>query len=270
MSATSEHAVPGTYWDGVFEHWVDTPAHRLWRAHSDALNRQLLRRWLPEGIERLLKTDLFDEAVAEGLYPELADKAERVVGIDVSAAVVRAASDRYPGLEAQVGDVLEPPFADESFDVVVSNSTLDHFDSRSRLQRAVGQLTRLLRPGGWLLITLDNRMNPVVALRTSRLRGLLHRLGVVPYTLGTTCGPRGLVELLGNAGLEVTRTDAIMHCPPRIAAELAVRRAQERGGPPTVGRHLDRVLRYESLGRWPTRNLTAHFIAAMAVKPCAA
>jgi hypothetical protein len=41
---------------------------RLWRAHSDAVNKALVARWRPVGqMDTLLKTDLFDEAVSDGL-----------------------------------------------------------------------------------------------------------------------------------------------------------------------------------------------------------
>lgn len=256
----------GAYWDHIVESWEPTLAHRLWRAHSDAVNSQLLRRWLPAGRGTLLKTDLFDEAVGRGLYPELAARFEAVVGIDVSPAAVRAASDRHPGLDARVGSVLALPFADGSFDVVVSNSTLDHFDSLTTLRAALEELARSIRPGGTLIVTLDNRKNPIVALRTSVLFEPLHRLGVVPYYVGATCGPRGLAKLLRETGFEVTAMAAIMHCPPQLAAGRARRGMVEPADEQVERLHLRRVMRFEAMGRWPTRYLTAHFVGASAIR----
>jgi hypothetical protein len=46
------------------------------------------------------------------------------------------------------------------------------------------------------MITLDNRTNPVVALRTSLLYGVLRRLRVVPYFVGATYGARRLEKVL--------------------------------------------------------------------------
>jgi SAM-dependent methyltransferase len=226
----------------------------------------LLCRWLPSHCGRLIKTDLFDEAVGHGLYPELADRADEVVGVDVSGAAVHAAAERYPGFDARVGDVLALPFADASFDVVVSNSTLDHFESRASLCAAVRELARLLRTGGNLIITLDNRANPIVAVRTSRLLGPLHRLGVVPYYVGATCGPRSLSSLLRDSGFNVAEMASIMHCPPQLAAHLAVRLGAAAGDRQSERRYLQRVLRFEAMARWPTRYLTGHFVAARAVR----
>ena len=269
MTAAREQgtAPEGAYWNGVVEEWEPTPLHRLWRAHSDAVNIDLLSRWLPAAPGTLLKTDLFDEAVGDGLYPALAARYDQIVGVDVSVAVIRAATERYPELDARVGNVLALPFADRSLDAVVSNSTLDHFDSHAKLRAAVAELARTIRPNGRLIITLDNRANPVVALRTSMLFGALHRIGLIPYYVGATYGPRGLARLLDSSGFEVVDTAAIMHCPPQLAAWLATRRhVVARWEQPAQSRYLRRVLRFEAMGRWPTRDLTSHFVGALAVR----
>lgn len=255
-------------WSEVLEGWKSTPAKELWRAHSDAINIALLRRWLPGGrLGRVLKTDLFDEAVGSGLAGELASRAEQVVGIDLAPPVVEAALAARPGLEGHVADVRRLPFEPATFDLVVSNSTLDHFHSLEEIAAALDELARVIRPGGRMVITLDNRGNPIVALRTSRpFAPLFRRLGLVPYELGVTCGHRRLVRLLAAAGFEVRATEAIMHCPPQVAAAVSARLAHGGAAGPAKEAHLRRVLRYEALGRWPTRYLTAHFVAASAVR----
>ena len=254
----------GAYWDSVVGSWDPRLTHRLWRAHSDAVNGRLLRRWLPSGNGAVLKTDLFDEAVGEGLFPQLARQFGEVVGVDVSHLVVSAASRRYPDLDARVASVLALPFEDASFDAVVSNSTLDHFQSHTTIRDAVDELARVVRPGGNLVITLDNRTNPVIALRTSILFGALHRLGVVPYFVGATHGARGLQKLLRRSGLEVVEVTSIMHCPPQLAAWWRARRSNTNSA--DVGEHLRRVLRFEAMEHWPTRYVTGHFVAAFVVR----
>ena len=72
------------YWEGMAA-WGASRHQALWRAHSDAVNAALCRRWLRAGaIRRILKTDLFDEVSGEGLYTVLSEHAERVHGIDYS------------------------------------------------------------------------------------------------------------------------------------------------------------------------------------------
>jgi SAM-dependent methyltransferase len=258
----------GGYWDRVLASWEPSHAHRLWRAHSDAVNASLLRRWLPTRCDRLLKTDLFDEAVGGGLYPELVDRTGEFVGVDISGAVLSAAVKRYPNLNGRVADVRALPFASESFDLIVSNSTLDHFASAHSLRDSLVELGRSLVAGGQLIITLDNRTNPIVAVRTSPVFGVLHRLGIVPYFVGATHGYRRLGKLLHEVGFDVRQMTAIMHCPPQLAAHMTAR-ARRSGSTESLEldqQHLRRVLRFEVMAQWPTRHLTGHFVAACAVK----
>ena len=154
----------------------------------------------------MLKTDLFDEATADGLVGLLLARAERVVGIDVAPSIVQAAGVRNPGLEAAVADVQELPFADGSIDVVVSNSTLDHFASLAEIDRALLELARVLPPGGLLIVTLDNDANPVIWLRNRLPRALLQRSGLVPYPVGRTLSPSGLREAVERTEIAVDRT----------------------------------------------------------------
>jgi len=132
------------------------------------VNSALVERWLPPGTGTTLKTDLWDEAMGEGLYAAIAARSERVVGVDVARAIVIAAAERYPDLDARVAHVHALPFEDGSFDAIVSNSTLDHFDDASEIDRSVLELARVLRPGGTLILTLDNPANPLVALASAR------------------------------------------------------------------------------------------------------
>ena len=65
-----------TDWDAMAAVWLERPPDGLWRRHSDAVNWGLLERWLPPRLERVLKTDLFDEAVGD-FSVAYADQAER-------------------------------------------------------------------------------------------------------------------------------------------------------------------------------------------------
>src|SRR5574341_1753589 len=104
-----------------------------------------------------------------------------VFGIDLSLLTVRAAKLRHHGLKATGADVRHLPFADGVFDVIVSNSTLDHFESSDEIISSLQELHRVLRTGGQLLLTLDNLANPLISLRNVLPFGLLNRLNIVPY-----------------------------------------------------------------------------------------
>jgi SAM-dependent methyltransferase len=249
-----------SHWDDVA---ADAGAWRmpLWRVQSDTVNRYWLERWLPETpADRVLKTDLFDEIAGSGLLPVLAARARSVVGIDVSERATVEVARRYPAIETLVADVRRLPFADRSFDVVVSNSTLDHLADRSEVARSLAELARVLRPSGRLLVTLDNPVNPLIAVRNALPRGAARRLRRVPYDSGWTCGPRPLRSLLAEAGLDVGAVTAIMHVPRTVVALFG----SSAGAGAT---HWTTVFRAgERLERLPTRYLTGHFVAAVAFR----
>ena len=74
-------------------------------------------------------------------------------------------------------DVRCLPFVDGVFDLVVSNSTLDHFETSREIERAVAEIHRVLAPRGLFILTLDNPANPAVALRNALPFALLHQVG---------------------------------------------------------------------------------------------
>jgi SAM-dependent methyltransferase len=238
----------------------------LWRPHSDAVNRQWIERWLPKHrARRVLKTDLFDEAVAAGLYPALAGRAESFVGVDRSVPVLASARSRYPEMEAVRADVRRLPFGAGEFDLVVSLSTLDHSPRIEDLGLALRELHRVLEPGGLLLLTLDNRANPIIAIRNALPFAPLHRLGILPYYVGATCGPRGLRRMLEREGFRVTGVSALIHCP-RILAVPAAAVLAGRGSARAKARFLRFLRGFEALGGLSSRFLTGHFVAVRAVR----
>jgi SAM-dependent methyltransferase len=240
-------------WENALSSLPRTKPHRFLRAYGDDVNRALLERWLPPGtVARVLKTDLFEEAVGEGLTPFLASRAGRVDAIDVSEAVAAAARSRHPEINALRSDVRTLPYDDEAFDVAVSTSTLDHFDSMGEIAAGLRELRRVLRAGGVLIVSVDNLANPLVALRNALPFTWLNRIGLVPYYVGVTCGPTDLRRLLTDAGFDVQIVTAVMHVP-RVAVLALGRGARE-------------LMALERLERLPTRFLTGQFVAARAVR----
>jgi hypothetical protein len=118
------------YWDSVSGAFASTGSQRLWRVYSDRVNATLLGKWLDGCLfQRILKTDLFDEAVSGGLFPVLKAHAQAVYGMDISLESAETAKQKYPDLEAHLADVRRLPFKDGCFERIVSNSTLDHFEA---------------------------------------------------------------------------------------------------------------------------------------------
>ena len=94
------------YWDRVSRTFTRGAQQSLWRAHSDWVNMTLLEDWLGgRQFADILKTDLFDEAVSQGLYPFLRERAHTIHGIDVAAESVDRAKKQFPELKALCANV---------------------------------------------------------------------------------------------------------------------------------------------------------------------
>jgi SAM-dependent methyltransferase len=154
------------------------PKHVLWQA---------LEAWQPR---RLLEVG--------GGQGELAERIERELGarvsfVDVSPGMVELARAR--GVDAQVGDVQELPFADGSFDTVVAAWMLYHV---ADLDRALAEIARVLTPGGALL---------AVTTSVDHIAELRSLVGYAPLRSDMFTRESG-EEHLRRHFREVARTDA--------------------------------------------------------------
>lgn len=253
----------GVDWNRETAPFVGREIAGTWREFCDRLHVGLIERWVPGHVGGpALKTDLFDEACGDGLVDVLAQRSTEVYGIDIAADVVTAAAVRHPGIAASVDDVRDTRFAADSFALVVSNSTLDHFDSRADIDAAVREIHRVMALDGTLIITMDNPVNPLIALRAVLPKKLMRATGLVPYFVGHTLSRRRLTRTLEAAGFEVVDCQPLMHAP-RILAIPMCRRADARRSD-NEERIVARLLRWEKLGQSPTRWLTAHYVAMKA------
>ena len=96
-------------------------------------------------------TRVLDVATGPGWVAlQAAGRGASVVGVDVAQAMVERARSARPDLDFRRADAHDLPFADASFDAVVSNLAIMHF---SRPERAMAEFARVLRPGGALALT---------------------------------------------------------------------------------------------------------------------
>ncbi|WP_431635811.1 glycosyltransferase [Dyella sp. KULCS107] len=102
--------------------------------------------------------DVLDIACGEGYGSALlAGYARSVTGVDIAQSAVQHATQKYrgtPGLRFVTGDAAQIPLADQSVDVVVSFETIEH---HNRHREMLGEIRRVLRPGGILVISSPNR-----------------------------------------------------------------------------------------------------------------
>lgn len=143
------------YYD-EFSHRYEERRHHGYHVLIDTLEIDLALRFATG-------RDVLEAGCGTGLILRaLSEKARRAVGVDLSAGMLSHARKR--GLDVVQGSITDLPFADASFDVACSFKVLAHVQD---IERAVAEMSRVVRPGGHLLLEFYNPWS---------LRGLVKRL----------------------------------------------------------------------------------------------
>ena len=231
-----------------------------------AVNRACVRRWAGESASgTILKTDLFEEANGEDhILGELASASRFVVGVDCLPSTVERAARRFrsPRIRLSVADLRVFNFAGGVFDLVVSTSTLDHFESRAELVQSLAELGRVLRPGGRMIVVLDNPLNPAYFPLKWCCRWF------APFRLGYAMTRRGLCAIGEAMGLEILGKDYLIHNPRIISTVLFLLLRKLMGGQAN-GAVQVLLAAFALCGKLPTRCFSACFFVVCLRKPAA-
>ncbi len=196
------------------------PAEYLrWRASTlgqvtDALERDLILGLVgPAAGLRILDVGCGDGALAVAL----SRRGAKVTGIDTSPRMIEAARLRAGRQGADtafdVATAQSLPFPPDAFDTVIAVTVLCFIEDGTA---ALGEMERVLRPGGRLVIGELGKWNTWAAGR--RIRGWL---GSVLWRRAHFRTQRELRALAGKAGLLVNSlTGAIYYPPCGLAARL--------------------------------------------------
>lgn len=116
---------------------------RSWKALAEALIKSLNYRRVA------------DLGAGEGTLSQLlAQRAESVIAVDLSPKMVDyaqqlAVRNRLDNLEFRIGDIEEPPIAEQTIDLAILSQALHHAEHP---QKAIDSAYRILAPGGHLIV----------------------------------------------------------------------------------------------------------------------
>lgn len=167
-----------------------------WRRYLDASIDMTLPLLPPLGSARVLEVACGTGLVLERLAA--CDGAARLTGVDISRGMLEAAAARL-GDRARLAraDAHALPFESASFDTVVCVSSVHYF---ARPAAALGEMRRVLAPGGRLVVT-DWCRDYFWCRVLDRLLPLLGRAHA------RTLGSDELAGLLESAGLRIDRRE---------------------------------------------------------------
>ena len=141
------HILPGNHFNMKFDQ-----ATNIWREIEVGLVKQ---EWGKDFIgKKVLDLGCGEGEIAKEVFGGKCNKGQSfVTGLDNDEGMVRKARKSGVYKEVVLADAGEMPFADGEFEVVFSNSVLEHI---SKLERVLREVSRVLKPGGLLVATMPS------------------------------------------------------------------------------------------------------------------
>ena len=255
------------YWDELIVKKKEDLRLDAWRQYMKSVYLSLTEKWFDPETSSVLKTDLFEEACTQhSLLPRWQKNG---IGMDYSLKIAGYAKQKLNAQKIEcsivVCDLRSLPFLPSSLHQILSPSSLDHFSDSEEIDVALKEIARVLKPGGVLILTLDNPSNPMVWLRNRLPYSWLNRIGLLPYYTGATCSFEEAKKKLQQAGLQVIDSTAVVHVP-RVFAIWAVMLAEALRNERLTSWLPKHFEKWESLRKWPVRFRTGYYCAFKAVK----
>jgi SAM-dependent methyltransferase len=94
------------------------------------------------------------------LAARLSAEGYAMTGVDPSEGMLEVMRSRHPAVPAIHGSGVELPFPDATFDLVLTVAALHHIADTADVRRTLGEMVRVARPGGRILVWDHNPRNP--------------------------------------------------------------------------------------------------------------
>ncbi len=163
-----------------------------------------IEKWLVFSMLRTKSGKALDLGCGTGNYTlELKRRGFDVIGLDISEEMLKIA--RSKGLKCVKGDAYSLPFPEGSFDLVLS---VTMFEFIHEPERVLGEIHRVLKPGGEILIGTMNGKSLWFLFK--RLKSLFVETA---YRYARFYTPGELEELLRKAGFKNVESAGVIFFP---------------------------------------------------------
>ena len=235
-SRTSQDVGPERVRDAWGEIYRDHPAiahaslyERIGRvSHRDFI--RIVSRVLRTSVSQLILEAGCGKGV-DGFY--LASIGHSVVSLDchlypLNAIRTAAAAARRrgstPDIRPVAGDIFDPPFRANSFDLVFNSGVVEHFSSRATRVRMLAALAGVVKQGGCLAVAIPNKTHPLARYWTALISRSsdfdsygIPECAITPAEIKEEMEEAGLREVVVE-GLDVY--DTLSHYPEWLPLRL--------------------------------------------------
>jgi len=162
MKAEKEKTQLFDGWPEAYDRWFTTPIGSLVKEYESQLILDLLE---PKQGEIIL-----DAGCGTGVFTlDILLSGSQVVGLDISLPMLIRAGKKLKGFPFQMvlADMLNLPFPESSFDKVVSVTAVEFIEDA---KEAVGELFRVTKKGGNIVVGTLNRLSPWASSRIAKAK----------------------------------------------------------------------------------------------------
>ena len=204
-------------WDDVSRRMRKSHLESNFAAYKSDEYLRIIRKWCGSlAGKKVLKTDLFEECYEADQFSDKLG-CRNIYGLDVSKCMAANAKRKNGAMMLVAADIRRIPFRDRTFDIIISNSTLDHLKLKD-VRPAVKELRRVLKDDGTLVLTIDNKYNPVYS--AGLWAGNRLNIFYFPQERCYTSGEIG--EIVGSENMEIVDEDAIFNIVPPMDMLMAI------------------------------------------------
>ncbi|MFZ4713033.1 MAG: class I SAM-dependent methyltransferase [Bacteriovoracaceae bacterium] len=153
---------------GLVWSWETPAGKKRWQRRVDILTSSLQGKTTSKVLELGCGTGYFTR--------ELLKTGVQVTAIDISPHLIEKAKKDNPKATFILGDAHHSGLESNSFDTILGSSVLHHLEINSALK----EIFRLLKPGGEVIFTEPNMLNPQIAIQKN-IPWIKEKMGDSPH-----------------------------------------------------------------------------------------
>lgn len=143
------------------------------RVYEETMPAHVLEHYLSKRsrfiVQRLKSGVVLDVGCGTGLLARrLRDQGIESIGVDESFGMAKECRE-HNRIPCAHGDSARLPFKSNSVDAALCIATMHHVVGSTEVARTLGEMLRIVKPGGWILVWDHNPLNPYWPIFMKRL-----------------------------------------------------------------------------------------------------